>query len=233
MRTKFALMLPLLSISLFAFGQDTPIQSHAYPIIRVPPAGGHAARTAPFDTGLITIFNTFATAYPKGTYLCCDLSYVQGPQFDPKEPEIWVAVPFIPNANHTVNRIVVAASLFKGTNKLVAGFYDDDGGVPGTLLKSWSITDLPPTGSCCVVESINDDAGLPVIGGKQYWVALGTDASDADTHAAWNSNDTDIVDAKPVAFYCKSGVTPQCGDNEGWHAYTSPLQPALAVLGKQ
>jgi hypothetical protein len=158
------------------------------------------------DPGLITIFNNLAAKYPKGEYWCCEGYNVMGPNSGAGEQ--WMAAAFTPGADHTVTRIAVAVGYSQqGTNGVVLSLNDDNNGAPGAVLKSWNVSGLPRFGTCCTLAVKSDSSGIPVNGGKQYWVVLSTDGSELDTVDGWNVDDADQVDPATVASYTSNKWT--------------------------
>jgi hypothetical protein len=180
---------------------------------------------------LVTIFDNIGSKYPKGSYWCCSANAVEAPEGNPGSPMRWLAAAFTPSVDHTVTRIEVAAAYLKGTNNLTLSLAEDAGGVPGQVLKSWKIQNMPAFGSCCVVTVKRDKQGVGVIGGRQYWVTLTSQHSGVDTWAAWLSNDTDQTVAAPTAAYCSSDTGGFCPSNDEWAPTTSTPGLAFAVKG--
>lgn len=171
------------------------------------------------DTGLVTIFSSMASKYPKGVYWCCTGYNVMGPDAG----EQWMGGSFTPSANHTVTRIEVAVGYSQqGTNGVVISLNQDNGGVPGTALKTWNATGLPTFGTCCVVVVKTDKTGIPVSAGQQYWIVLSTNAKETNTVDGWNVSDADQVDQANMASY----------SNNTWHVFQTAPGLAFAVKGK-
>ncbi len=172
------------------------------------------------SSGLVTIFNNLAAQYPKGYYWCCSGYNVMGPNSGAGEQ--WMAGSFIPAADHTVTRVVVAAGWSQqGINGMVISLNDDNNGVPGQVLKSWNASGLPRFGDCCTLVVKSDSPGIPVSGGKQYWIVLSTNANEQETVDGWNFNDTDQVDLATVASYT----------NNKWTVFQTTQGVAFAVQG--
>ena len=234
MRKKMLLTLTLLalaSVAAFAASQDGVVVSKDGRTTIATKRTASAVRTEPNDPSLVVIYDNIGTAYPKGTYWCCEGATITGPTALSGFPEYWEAGAFTPSADHTVTKVEAAVGFVEGVNGLVLGLYNDASGVPGTPIKTWALTGLPTFGSCCVVETKTDTAGIPVTKGTQYWIVLKTTAKETTTWAAFNVNDTDQVDPAPTAFYCSS-TTGECGNNNAWTAGESQPGPAFAVLGK-
>lgn len=181
-----------------------------------PPLSGTNLNTS----GFVTIFNSVAAKYPKGLYWCCQGYNVMGSNSGAGVQ--WMGAAFTPNADHTVTRIAVAAGYSQqGTNGVVISLNDDNNGVPGQVLKQWSATGLPRFGDCCQLVVESDNAGIPITGGKQYWVVLSTNANESSTVDGWNVEDADQIDPATVASY--SGTQ--------WTAFQTTPGLAFAVLG--
>jgi hypothetical protein len=196
----------------------------------VPRRTQSVTQSAASDAGLVTIFDNIGKVYPKGAYSCCDGFTVTGPDA-PSGPEFWVGAAFTPSANHTVTVIKVALGLIGGSNEVVLSVNNDNGGVPGTAIKSWNVKSLPEAGTCCTVMVRKDEAGIPITAGTQYWIVVQTSNS-SNIQAAWDVNDTDQVDSSTIAFYCSSpsGV---CQNNNQWTVEQRVPGPAFAVLGSE
>jgi len=223
-------VLALASLTAFAASDGVVISKDGRKTIATKRVPG-VVRSESSDAGLVKIFDNIGTAYPKGSYWCCEGYTITGPTALSGFPEYWEAGAFTPSANHTVTQVQVAVGFVEGVNGLILGVYNDASGVPGTPIKTWALTTLPTFGSCCVVETKNDAAGISVTAGTQYWIVLKTNKKETTTWAAFNVNDTDQVDPAPTAFYC-SGTTGQCSSNNAWTASQSQPGPAFAVLGK-
>jgi len=224
-------VLALASLTAFAASDGVVISKDGRKTIATKRVPG-VVRSESSDAGLVKIFDNIGTAYPKGSYWCCEGYTITGPTALSGFPEYWEAGAFTPSANYTVTKVEAAVGFVEGVNGLVLSLYNDASGVPGTPIKSWALTGLPTFGSCCVVETKSDSAGIPVTSGTQYWIVLKTNAKETTTWAAFNVNDTDQVDPAPTAFYCSQDVSGSCGNNDKWTASQSIPGPAFAVLGK-
>ena len=225
-------VLALASLTAFAASKEGVVVSKDGRTTIATKRTASVARVVSNDAGLVSIFDNIGTAYPKGSYWCCEGYTITGPTALSGFPEYWEAGAFTPSANHTVTKVKVAVGFVEGTNGLVLGLYSDSGGVPGKALKTWNLSGLPNFGSCCVVESKSDATGIAVTAGTQYWVVLKTNAKETTTWAAFNVNDTDQIDPAPTAFYCSQDAGGSCGTNDAWTASQSVPGPAFAVLGK-
>jgi hypothetical protein len=236
-RTLLTLVvLVVTSLSAFAARKGEVVMSKDGRMMSVTNGVQSVQRVAPSDAGLVTIFDNIGKAYPKGTYWCCEGYSITGPDASGRLPETWLAVAFTPSDNHLVTRVEAAISHFTGTNELVLSLNNDASGLPGTAIRTWNMTDLPAFGSCCVVATKEDAAGIPVTAGTQYWIVVSTKGKSSNTFADWNVEDIDQVDqyTVPVAYYCSDDQGGNCGNNDAWTLDTSngTQGPAFAVLGK-
>jgi len=191
------------------------------------------------NAGLTAIYDNLGGYYPDGVYWCCEGGTIWGPQNTLESPPItfWAAEAFTPTTSLSVHKISVAVGFvdYKAGEytDILLSLANDNGGVPGTAIKTWKVTALPGFGSCCTVDTKNDSAGIPVTSGTQYWVTVTTEKK-SDIWAAWNVNDTKQLssDANTEASYCYSTGT-DCGtDNGKWVSYSGYPAFGLGVWGK-
>ena len=172
------------------------------------------------SSGLVTIFSSLASKYPKGVYWCCTGYNVMGSNSGAGVQ--WMGGAFTPAADHTLTRVEVAVGYSQqGQNGVVISVNDDNGGVPGKSLKKWSVLGLPRFGSCCTTIVKTDKAGIALTGGKQYWIVLKTNSSETDTVDGWNVSDADQIDSANTASF----------DGSTWHAFQAVPGVAFAVKG--
>jgi hypothetical protein len=182
----------------------------------------NGAKTNIPDSGLVKIFSNLASEYPNGEFWCCTGYNIMGPSSGVGEQ--WMAAAFTPHANHTVTKITVAVGYSQGTiNGAVLGLKDDNNGIPGKWLKSWTLSGLPTFGTCCAVVSGSDTSGIPVTAGQQYWVVVKTNASQLDTVDAWNVDDTDQVHSRKLAVFP--------GAHNAWYVFRATPGLAFSVEG--
>lgn len=228
--------LALTSLTAFAARKGDVVISKDGRMISVTNGVHSVARVASSDAGLVPIFDNIGKVYPKGTYWCCDGYSITGPDASERLPEFWLAVAFTPSANRTITRVEVPVGLHSGANKLLLSLNNDASGLPGTAIRTWRMTDLPPLGSCCTVETKGDATGIPVTAGSQYWIVVSTEGKSSNTSAGWNLEDIDQVDqyTVPIAYYCSDDKGGNCANNNAWTLMTGTgtQGPAFAVLGK-
>ena len=225
-------VLALASLTAFAASKDGIVLSKDGRTVTVTKATKSTAQAPSSDAGLVKIYDSIGTAYPKGTYWCCEGATIFGPTAISKEPEYWEAGAFTPTADHTVTKVEVAVGWVEGFNGLVVALYSDASGVPGKVIKAWSVTNLPNFGSCCATVAAHDTAGVPITAKTQYWIVVKTNNKSSNTFAAWNVEDVDQVDSELTAFWCSDDKGGSCGsDNDVWIAGQAVPGHAFAVLG--
>jgi len=182
------------------------------------------------DTGLKTIAGNLSD-YPFGTFFCCFGNTIAQEGSNGFPFTTWVAIPFTPAADATVNRIKASVGTFGNPSEFELSLREDKSGVPGKVIKSFHITNPAQYGACCTLDVGKDKAGIPLTAITQYWIAATTTAKDTFA-GGWAFNSTDMR-SYPIASYCK-GPTTYCGttNNGKWVAGQSgdPL-PAYAILG--
>jgi hypothetical protein len=179
------------------------------------------------DAKLTTIAGNLST-YPFGTFFCCyGNTIAEGGSNFPFQT--WVAIAFTPAANATVTRVEASVGTFGGATGFELSLHADSGGVPGALIKGFHFPTPPQYGQCCVLDTGNDKAGIPVTAGTQYWVVASTKKNDTNFLGGWAFNSTDMRGGL-AASWCK-GSSTYCGTNSGkWVAFNG-LLPGFAVLG--
>ena len=170
--------------------------------------------------GLVTIFSSLASKYPKGVYWCCTGYNVMGSNSGVGVQ--WMGGAFTPAADHMLTRVEVAVGYSQqGQNGVVISVNDDNGGVPGKSLKKWSVLGLPRFGTCCTTVVKTDRTGIALTGGRQYWIVLKTNSSETDTVDGWNVSDADQIDQATTASW----------DGSTWHVFQAVPGVAFAVKG--
>jgi len=113
-------------------------------------------------------------------------------------PAISEATDFTSSGNFTLSQLFIPLA-FAGpfvsptiTGDVDISIADDDGGLPGTSLESWSV-DVPQGNG---LFDLSDTTGLVLTAGTTYWI-VASPASDT-TFAGWNFNDTDASGAMAV-----------------------------------
>jgi hypothetical protein len=136
----------------------------------------------------------------------------------------WYALPFTPKVDaHALQIRAAIEYIGSGANQINLNIYSDSGGAPGTLLAGpVTVTNLPLSGTCCILATANLSSPLAVTAGTQYWIVADTPMSGvgADFEGEW-----DFIFPKP--FLQGSNF-----DGTGWQAFYGGYEnPAAAVLG--
>jgi len=134
--------------------------------------------------------------------------------------------------NLVLSQIDIADSFVAGNNSMTLNLYADGGGVPGAVLESWTVNNLPGLGTCCPIETVFGTAGVVLQNGATYFLAP---ASDSVTWEAWNWNI--IGAAGPGAVSADGGatwtVTSSYSPNSAFDVLgtTVPEPSALLLMG--
>jgi hypothetical protein len=158
----------------------------------------------PHDDGATVVFSNIAAKYPLGLYFCCSGATVSGPTSE-LGFQSWPAMQFTPSTDISVTEIDAAVEWIAGTDEVDLALYTDADGVPGTLLNSFTATNLEGNAGCCAFAVGKDSKGIPITGGTPYWVAVTSDANGTDAFANWMFNSSDQLDALPSAVNKGSG----------------------------
>jgi hypothetical protein len=126
-----------------------------------------------------------------------------------------VAAPFRPGLTSGLQSISLALGSGGGTNGVIVSLALDSGGVPGNILESWTVTNLP-IGPQPAITTLNDRLNLTLVAPQAYWVVVQPMAS--DTYVVWYTNILGIGGAL-------------ASNGSGWQVITAitPTQPALSV----
>lgn len=135
------------------------------------------------------------------------------------------AMSFVPTETGDVTEIDLAIGWVRGTNDVnVMLAADNEKTLPGSILASWSLTNLPTFGTLYAPESILVTNGLTLNANVRYWLIISPGAS--DTWAAWNRNATD---AGGVDAFSLGGTGFGLGDAS--ETYGNPALAAFAITG--
>jgi hypothetical protein len=203
------------------------------PSVPAPNATALHLPPSPPPGGTVTIFDNINRKQPQNEYNCCAFYGVIGPDNLLSSHMLFDAMGFTPTTNLKVTEIDVAVSYNSGVNEFSLALYNDKGGVPGTALKAWTFTNLPPQNSCCQLTIATAPSGIPVVAGQHYWVVVRTDHASLNTAVDWNMNVLNTTTHYPFAQYCSNDVqgTPCTTPNDVWTAGTVAPAPAFAVFG--
>jgi len=188
MMNRIRLLLPMcLLLASFAAAQsvkDSVITINGGKDAVFMKAPTHVSSPDKFDPArLVTIYSNLGTGnevYSAGAGVG-----VLGKNAGQPHPQ-WSAFGFTPTADHTVNAIRVGVSYVSGTNEVVMSLNENNGGLPGKVLHTWTFTGLPTFGTCCVLQTAKTKQGIAVKKGTMYWVVLRTSVD--DTFDVWNND---------------------------------------------
>ena len=109
--------------------------------------------------------------------------------------ETWLAMPFTPKQNSHATELQAAVGVLKGTNQFLLALFSDNNGTPGTALATVTVTDAPPSNTCCKLATANlASPGIALTAGKRYWVVAKTDDVNApDFSGIWAFSNNGIV----------------------------------------
>lgn len=109
--------------------------------------------------------------------------------------ETW-AFPFTPVASGAVAQLDIPLVHLAGTDSVIVELLADASGTPGTVLESWTVTDLADVRTCCTLKTLSGTASLTA--GAPYWITVLPGAN--DTFAYWPLNSTSTVGPLYVDF---------------------------------
>lgn len=197
-------------------------KDHSRTIVSAAPSGENTAYVDA-SAGMKTIFSNLAVAYPKGLYWCCEGATISGPK-GPFGIEWWHAAAFTPASDATVERVVVSVGYLSGNEQtVILSLNADNGGIPGTVLEQWGVSNLGAAGTCCTVQS-RSSSGIAVTAGQQYWVVVST-GPNSDVNASWNLAENDQID-----LFLNAGYTNQ--NSNGWLSSMTSPNVVFGVYGQ-
>ena len=206
----FVCLLILGCLTLFAQTPAGPqaVSTTEKPTVRVPPQLDAAALKKIYSNLGTKTDPYWVNAY---SWELAGPNAAGGPHF--------IALPFTPKSNSTVEQVQVAVFYKSGDNQVNLSIYGDAGGLPGTLLAGpVTVTNLATAGTCCNLAVANFTP-LAVTAATQYWVVADAPASGtgSDFIGVWNHVAKDL----PLSF----------NRGKGWNADTADNLPAGEVLG--
>jgi hypothetical protein len=95
------------------------------------------------------------------------------------------AVPFTPGASAVLTSFEAPLGVVSGANQLQAFLFADEGGAPGSVIESFTLSGLPTVGFPFPLLTIASGLDPLVIGGQQYWFGA---TGGADTFGEWSLN---------------------------------------------
>jgi hypothetical protein len=127
------------------------------------------------------------------------------------------AMGFTPGSSFNLTQIDIAMSFVAGHNAVNLSLNADAGGLPGALLESWFLTNLPSYGSSFPPEQVTAGPGVLLSAHQQYWLVA--EYVGADTYAKWNV--TSAGDTGPRAENV----------NGAWFVYNASARGAFDIVG--
>lgn len=129
-----------------------------------------------------------------------------------------IAVPFTPNFTFTLHGITLPLSYSGGDNNATISLLADAGGLPGNILDTWGVPNLPSDSPPSSTTTVLDTFNTMLQAGQQYWVEV---QAFGDTLILWYQNG--------LGF---SGGMENNGS--GWQPLTGAGSlPAFSVTGLQ
>jgi hypothetical protein len=163
-------------------------------------------------SSIITIFNTFGPGHSSD---CCSGFSELGSDYMPNA--YTTAMAFTPSTTAPLFAIDMAISFNAGvSNQFTFALMTDSGGLPGSILESWSLTTTFFTGCAHCFETVFSTQQLVLQAGTQYWLvpfpnhtmdanwdqnvvgALGTAAFSLDGGKTWTLNPNSSMGAFDV-----------------------------------
>jgi hypothetical protein len=184
------------------------------------PAVAHTTHTGPVvpythPASLKTIYSNLG---PSVTDAYNDTTgyYVLGPKNSVGDGEQWIALPFTPTSNATVEELSVAVGWISGGKAIFVGLYADASGAPGSLLVQGETNKVPAFGTCCQLVNVTV-TGTAVTAGTQYWIGVQTDDTNAPGFTGvFQSSNSSTIAYNPA--------------EEGWFTFSGNV-PAVQVSG--
>ena len=191
--------------------------------------GAPPAKVASGDNGPeagTAIYNNFAFDYRKAIYWCCYGGLLAGPNSPyglQHGTAVWQATGFTPTSNTTVTSVKLGIAYQSGNfTDVIVTNNADNGGIPGAVLATWKMKNMPVFGTCCKVKGhAVPNGGVAVTAGTPYWIVIGTETT-SDFQGAWDFDVLDQIDAIPNAYYYQ-GV---------WYPFAAVMNFSFAVYGK-
>jgi hypothetical protein len=94
---------------------------------------------------------------------------------------------FVSSVDFSLTQIDIALSHDSGTNSAVLTLNSDIDGLPGAVIMSWSLDNIPYTAlTCCTVQTVVSSSPVTLIAGVPYWIVV--TAGGPDTSIDWFRN---------------------------------------------
>jgi len=195
-------------------GQTTTANDGLITVAPQGPLGNTQPWTQPFGPNAIRIHGNLGDG--SNVYDCCIGLTVAGRASIVGRSAV-TANAFEPGDNYTVTGIALALTHAAAPNIYNVSLNADNAGVPGAVLREWTVTNLAWFGTCCGVVVVRSWSALPITQGTRYWVVASTESH--NTLGAWNLNS-------------RGAVGPVAQQVDGTWVPFGYVQGALAVYGK-
>jgi len=131
------------------------------------------------------------------------------------------AVPFVPSASAVLRSFEAPLGVVSGTNELQAFFMSDSTGEPGSVIESFSLSNLPaPPGPLSTIDSALDPL---IVAGHRYWFGV---TGGPQTFGIWTLN---LFQGNPDDGGASRAVVK--GIAQPWIVGSGSRTGALQVLG--
>lgn len=167
---------------------------------------------------VISTADTIFTDFAPGNGYIANTGWAVAGSSSPAGANTVTASAFTSAGNYNLIQVDVAVSWAGGTNGATLSLDSDSGGVPGSAIETWTLTNLAAFGTCCAVATAISVAGITLQSGVQYWLAAGP--LDGTTWDAWNYNSTST-----------SGTLANQIDGGAWNVFPGLTLGAFDVLG--
>ncbi len=131
-----------------------------------------------------TIFSDFG---PGNTFQD-NIGYTISGNTSPVGESIVSAMSFTSTGNYNLTQIDAALGYVTGVNSITFTLNTDVGGLPGVIMESWALTNLPTFGGSYAPVSMLSGPGVMLGAGQTYWLVAS--AGDPSNWSAWNENST-------------------------------------------
>ena len=153
-----------------------------------------------------------------GGYNCCSGWTISGPS-SPIGEQIWSADQITPTASGKVTKLVVGVGFVTGNNAAQLAIYSDVSGLPGNMLWSGDLSNLPTFGTTGTTTESAKVTGVKIKANTPFWVSVQTDSNSSNTWDAWNVSNT-------------TNATLAQNTGSGWTSFGSNPAGAMTVYGK-
>ncbi|HEX3745808.1 MAG TPA: RHS repeat-associated core domain-containing protein [Bryobacteraceae bacterium] len=175
----------------------------------------------------VTIFSDLTGTFTPG-------GYIVG-QYSPGNTFTIGAAFSVVGQNYTLNLIQTLMSFSSGVNNMNVGLYTDSGGIPGTLLESWSLVNvLPPAPSIITLTSVVNPI---LMAGQRYWITAAM-ADPTSVGVWWINAIGDGLQGFASSSLNGATFTPGANTVFGFHAFavagigsSSNVPPAATFFG--